>query len=174
MKTARRSLCAVLIIAFATPTSAGLLVKEVTENINKAAEGISSGQNGDKSSAPGGSSGKDCGALGAGCANGMEPLMQCMAKAEGYFWKLTADQLEKNMQQATALTPEQRQAWEADIASAREAHVNNARRITPADPQDPDRYLKRLTDDQQVAIGTEASAFIQATRNDCNAKYSRF
>lgn len=118
--------------------------------------------------------GRNCGALGAGCADGMNPLVACMDEKKGYLWKVLADAVEEKRDRSPGLTGQQRADIDADIAAMRAAHVAGARRVEPVDPANPDRYNTWLTPQEYSTAATYASQAINDHRQACNQKYAKF
>jgi F0F1-type ATP synthase membrane subunit c/vacuolar-type H+-ATPase subunit K len=120
-----------------------------------------------------GQGGRNCGALGTGCADGMKPLVACIEEKDGYLWKVLADAVEEKRDR-TPLSPQQRNEIDADIAALRAAHAAGAARVAPVDPARPDRYNSWLAPEEYSVAATHASQSINAHTEACNAKYARF
>jgi hypothetical protein len=118
--------------------------------------------------------GRNCGALGTGCADGMKPLVACMDEKNGYLWKVLADTVEAKRDRSPGLTAQQRVDIDADIAALRAAHAAGARRVEPVDPARPERYNSWLTPEEYSAAAGYASQSINDHTQACNAKHSRF
>ncbi len=118
-----------------------------------------------------GRSSRDCGALGAGCADGMAPLVACMREVS--FWGEMAAAVERKRDMNT-WSPEQLAELNADIAAMHAAHAADANRVTPADASRPDRHLDWLTPEEYSAAATAASQKLNAHRDECNRKHARF
>lgn len=115
---------------------------------------------------------RNCGALGAGCADGMQPLVTCMA--EKSFWGEMANAVEEKRDAAPELSPEQVADMNADIAAMREAHAAGSGQVQPVDPSRPNRHTDWLTPDEYSQAATRASATLTAHRQSCNDRYARF
>lgn len=115
---------------------------------------------------------RNCGALGAGCADGLTPLVACMAEVT--LWGELADAVQRKRDTATGLSAEDLQAMDADIAAMRAAHAADARRVTPVDPAKPNRHIDWLTPEEYSQAATAASQKINAHRQECNRKYTGF
>jgi hypothetical protein len=120
------------------------------------------------------SGGRNCGALGAGCADGMKPLVACMDEKNGWLWKVLADAVEEKRDRSPGLTAQQRVDIDADIAALRAAHVAGARRVEPVDPARPERYNSWLTPEEYSTAATGAMQSIDEHTKACNAKHARF
>jgi hypothetical protein len=120
------------------------------------------------------SGGRNCGALGTGCADGMNPLVACMDEKNGYLWKVLADAVEAKRDRTPGLTAQQRIDIDADIAALRAAHAAGARRVEPVDPARPERYNSWLTPEEYSTAATYASQSINDHTQACNARHSRF
>lgn len=121
-----------------------------------------------------GAGGRNCGALGAGCADGMSPLVACMDEKKGYLWKVLADAVEQKRDRSPGLTGQQRADIDADIAALRTAHAAGARRVEPVDPGNPDRYNTWLTPEEYSTAATYAAQAINAHTQECNRKHAKF
>jgi hypothetical protein len=117
--------------------------------------------------------GRNCGALGTGCADGMSPLVACMDEKNGYLWKVLADAVEEKRDR-TGLSGQQRADIDADIAALRAAHAAGARRVEPVDPAHPDRYNSWLTPEEYSVAATYASQSINEHTQACNRKHAKF
>jgi len=115
---------------------------------------------------------RNCGALGAGCADGMQPLVTCMA--EKSFWGEMADAVERKRGGASGLSGEQQQEMDADIAAMRAAHAAQAGRVQPVDPAKPNRHTDWLTPEEYSQAATQTSATLNAHRQVCNDRYAGF
>jgi len=114
---------------------------------------------------------RNCGALGAGCADGMAPLVACMNEVS--FWGEMAVAVERK--RATgAWSAEQLAEIDADIAALHAAHASGANRVTPADPARPNRHFDWLTPEEYSAAATAASQKLNSHRQECNRKHAHF
>jgi len=114
---------------------------------------------------------RNCGALGAGCADGLAPLVACVNEVS--FWGEMAAAVERKRAAGT-WTPEQLAEIDADIAAMHAAHAAGANRVEPADPARPNRHLDWLTPEEYSAAATAASQKLNAHREECNRKHVRF
>jgi hypothetical protein len=115
---------------------------------------------------------RDCGALGAGCMDGMQPLVACMK--EKSFWSEMADAVEQKRDASTDLSAQQRADMDADLVAMRAAHAAGAGRVEPVDPAKPNRHTDWLTPEEYSLAATQASATINAHRQVCNDKHAKF
>lgn len=115
---------------------------------------------------------RNCGALGAGCMDGMKPLVACMDEVS--FWGEMADAVEQKRNSAQGLSAEQLADMDADIAAMRAAHAKSAPRVDPVDPSKPSRHTDWLTPEEYSVAATAASQKLNAHREDCNRRYSGF
>jgi hypothetical protein len=84
-------------------------------------------------------------------------MQQCMAELQGLRWKVLADKLEAKMATQT-LSAADRAAWEADIAVARQAQASGGATMPQSpDPQNPMRWMMRLSPEEQLAWNQEAA-----------------
>ena len=118
--------------------------------------------------------GRNCGALGTGCADGMRPLVACMEEKDGYLWKVLADAVEAKRDATPGLSSQQLVDINADIAALRAAHAAGAARVEPVDPARPSRYNDWLTPQEYSAAAGHANQSINEHREACHAKHSRF
>jgi hypothetical protein len=118
--------------------------------------------------------GRNCGALGAGCADGMNPLIACMNEKDGWLWKRLGDAVEAKRDASPGLSAQQRSEIDQDIAALRAAHAAGAPRVAVVDPARPDRYNTWLTPQEYSVAATQASQEINTHTQDCNAKHAKF
>lgn len=118
-----------------------------------------------------GQSRRNCGALGAGCADGMKPLVACMDEVS--FWSEMAVHVERKRDTGT-WTPEQLAEINADLAAMRAAHEKGARAVEPVDPARPNRHFDWLTPEEYSAAARATSERLNAHREECNRKYAHF
>ena len=114
---------------------------------------------------------RNCGALGAGCADGMAPLVACMNEVS--FWGEMAVAVERKREAGT-WSAQQLAEIDADIAALHAAHAAGANRVAPADPARPNRHFDWLTPEEYSASATAASQKLNAHREECNRKHARF
>jgi hypothetical protein len=117
---------------------------------------------------------RNCGALGAGCADGMKPMVACYDEKKGYLWKVLADTIEEKRDRTPGLTAGQLTDINADIAALRRAHAAGAPRVEAVDPARPDRYNSWLTGSEFSAAANTANTAIREHEEVCTQKYSRF
>lgn len=118
--------------------------------------------------------GRNCGALGAGCADGMNPLVACMDEKGGWLWKRLGDAVEAKRDASPGLSTQQQFEINQDIDALRAAHAAGAARVQPVDPARPDRYNTWLTPQEYSVAATQASQEINTHTQDCNAKHAKF
>jgi hypothetical protein len=115
---------------------------------------------------------RNCGALGAGCADGLQPLVACMNEVS--FWGEMADAVERKRQSAEGLGATELADMSADIAAMRAAHAANASRVEPVDTARPNRHTDWLSPEEYSAAATAAARKLDAHREDCNRKHAKF
>ena len=115
---------------------------------------------------------RNCGALGAGCADGMQPLVTCMA--EKSFWGEMANAVEQKRDGTAGLSPQQILEMDADIAAMRAAHAAGSGQVLAVDPSRPNRHTDWLAPEEYSQAATRASATLTAHRQYCNDRYVRF
>jgi uncharacterized protein YdbL (DUF1318 family) len=115
---------------------------------------------------------RNCGALGAGCADGMQPLVTCMA--EKSFWGEMASAVEQKRDGTSGLSAQQVSEMDADIAAMRAAHAAGSGQVQPVDPSRPNRHTDWLTPEEYSQAATRASATLTAHRQSCNDRHVRF
>jgi hypothetical protein len=104
----------------------------------------------------------------ATCANGMDDIVNCMHQAKGYYYRLVAAKLEEK-RSIKDLTDDERQELEADISSVKDAITTD--RVVDPDPADPQRWLQKLTKDDQKQINGLNSKYSKEVREDCDARF---
>jgi hypothetical protein len=108
---------------------------------------------------------RDCGALGAGCADGLNAVVAC--KSQKSFWSEMANFVEGKRASAA---PDDLAAMDADIATMRAAHAAKTSKLQPTDGSSPDRYLGWFSsDEEQSAVNTQIAQTINAHRRQCDA-----
>ncbi len=87
----------------------------------------------------------------------MNAMQQCLAQVSGLRWQILADKLEAKMATQT-LSAAERAAWEADIGVARQAQASGGATMPQSpDPQNPMRWMMRLSPEEQLAWNTEVA-----------------
>lgn len=120
------------------------------------------------------SGGRNCGALGTGCADGTKNLVACMDRHTAYHYgELLAPALQKKLD-AGIFTAGSRADLEFDIKAVKAAGAPPYAKVAAADPAKPHRYLSWLTPQEQADIMNESNRRSNENREECNAKYSRF
>lgn len=108
--------------------------------------------------------------LGATKMDGLTKFADCQNEAIGYRERLIADRLELKLANTPGLSPQERALWLADIAALRQ--VQQTRKpFSPPNPRDPQRYLLGLTDQEQVAINSINSRYVQEVHLKCEQLY---
>ncbi len=121
-----------------------------------------------------GSGGRNCGALGAGCADGMNDLVSCMNRHTAYHYgELLAPALQQKLD-AGIFTAGSRTDLEFDLKAVKAAGAPPYAKVAAADPAKPHRYLSWLTPQEQADIMNESNRRSNENREECNAKYARF
>jgi hypothetical protein len=85
----------------------------------------------------------------------------------GLRWSIMADKLQQTLDGATSLTAQQRADLAADIRSTRNAAEQGLGQPQAADPNNPYRFMTWLSNDDQVAIGTEFGAQVPTFMAKC-------
>lgn len=107
--------------------------------------------------------------LGATNLNGLTVFSDCVNRSVGYREKLIADRLEARLANTPALTPQDRGLWLAEINALRQVTAGVPYRAP--DPNNPQRYLAALTNDEQVAINSLTNRNAQEINLECEQKY---
>lgn len=119
------------------------------------------------------SGGRNCGALGAGCANGMDALMACMDQRKGHhFGELLAPAL-KGKLDAGVFTAGSREDLEYDLQAVKAAAAPPYE-LVPSDAARPHRYLDWLSPQEQADIMNESNRYAAALQKECNDRHARF
>lgn len=120
------------------------------------------------------SGGRNCGALGAGCADGMNDLVSCMNRGNArHYGELLAPALQKKLD-AGVLAAGTREDLEFDIAAVKAAAAPPYGKVQAADPSKPHRYLSWLTPQEQADIMNDSNRYNTELQKECNEKYARF
>jgi len=116
---------------------------------------------------------RNCGALGTGCADGMNPLIACLDRHNTvHYGELLAPALQRKLDQGV-LRAGSRADLEHDLKVVKAAAAPPYK-LVPADTSRPYRYLDWLTPEEQAEIMNESSLRSNALRQECNAKHARF
>ena len=105
----------------------------------------------------------------ATCANGMDDIANCMHQTKGYYYRLVAANLEEKFKNDQNMSDEQRKDMQADIASVKDA-INTGNVVDP-DPNNSQRWLKDLTDEDQMEINRTNSKYMREVHDDCEARF---
>jgi len=98
-----------------------------------------------------------------------EQHKNCMASLGGLRWQLMAEHMEQKLGAMPNLSAQERKAWDEDIAVVRAAAQSNARTMPQSpDPNNPMRYMTRLTPQDQMAMIQEQSARSQQLLAGCS------
>jgi hypothetical protein len=104
----------------------------------------------------------------ATCANGMDNIANCMHQGKGYYYRLVADNLQKKLE--TGDFEGDRAQFQADVKSVEEA-IDSGNNPVDADPNDQQRWLHRLTRDDQQSIQKLNSKYMNEVRVDCDQRF---
>ena len=116
---------------------------------------------------------RNCGALGAGCADGMNPLIACMDQHNTvHYGELLAPALQRKLDQGV-FKAGGRADLEYDLKAVKAAAAPPYK-LVPAEGSPPYRYLDWLTPEEQAEIMNESNRRGNALRQECNAKHARF
>lgn len=183
--------CGALAVAFVTllcctTASAGLLDKlnQATKKLNDYNAKQQSGQGG-QAAGQSGSTRKDedpdrpldlykqegfkgsCeGKRSATCMDYMEAVDHCMDPLKGYRMKVTADRIEKKLK-TEQLNDKQRKDLENDLVGIKEAHKNKTDNPTINGEKNSQKYLDRISEEDQVYINAEYQKFYKKIYNKC-------
>ena len=93
----------------------------------------------------------------------------CMDALTGLRWQLMAERMEQKLQSLLNVPAQERRAWEEDIAVVRAAQQSGAKTMPQSpDPNNPMRYLTRLTPQDQIAMAQEQATRMQQLLASCN------
>ncbi len=108
------------------------------------------------------------GANSATCANGLDDYANCMNQTKGYYYRLVADNLETKLKSGNFSEQEQKDL-EVDIASVKDA-VDTGR-VNDPDPQNPQRWFKHLSKEDQMQINGTNSKYMNEVHTDCESRF---
>ena len=100
---------------------------------------------------------------------GLQNFVDCQNRVQGHSEHLMADRLQAKLEKSTALTPEDRDIWLAEIRALRQ--VKPAQPYKAPDPKNPQRYFLGLTNEEQTAINSMHNRFVQENTLACEKKY---
>lgn len=104
----------------------------------------------------------------ATCANGLDDYANCMHQTKGYYYRLVAEVLENKLKNNN-LSDEERKNLEADIVSVKAA-IETGNVVDP-DPQNPQRWFKKLTKEDQKSINGTNGKYMKEVHDDCEARF---
>lgn len=103
----------------------------------------------------------------ATCQNGMDNLVNCMHQSKGYYFRLLADNLEKKLKDDYA--EEDLVLLKEDIESVKAAIETG--QVVDADPNERQRYLSWLNEEDQQEINAVNIKYINEVRQDCDQRF---
>jgi hypothetical protein len=106
----------------------------------------------------------------ATCMNGMDDLMNCMHQAKGYFYRLIAVNLEGQLADNKELTAQQRKDMAVDLEAVKAAVATG--KIVEPDPNNRQRWLRWLSQEEDMEIQKQNIKYTQEVRADCNARFA--
>jgi hypothetical protein len=99
----------------------------------------------------------------------LEQRNACMGSMQGLRWQLMAERMEQKLRAMSNLSGKDRQAWDEDIAVVRAAASSGAATMPQSpDPQNPMRYMTRLTPDDQMALNQDYATRSQELMASCS------
>jgi len=107
--------------------------------------------------------------LGATKLDGLKGFADCQNQALGHRERLIGDRLEAKLAKSTALTAEEHAIWVAEIRALHQ--VTPSQPYKAPDEKNSQRYFLGLTDEEQVAINSMHSRFVQEINLACEKKY---
>ncbi len=107
--------------------------------------------------------------LGATKLEGLTKFNDCQNQALGHREHLIGDRLEAKLTKTTALNPEERAIWVAEIQALHQVTASHPYKAP--DEKNSQRYFLGLTDDEQVAINSMNSRYQQEIQLACEKKY---
>jgi len=106
----------------------------------------------------------------ATCQNGMDNEINCLHRSQGYYYRLVADNLEGKLKNSgQGLSDQDRKDLEADIAAVKAAIDTN--KVVSPDPQNPNRWIQRLTRDDQMQINQLNIKYMNEVHTDCDKRF---
>jgi hypothetical protein len=105
----------------------------------------------------------------ATCQNGLDDLVNCMNQSKGYYFRLLANHFETQLNENAPADDQERADIEADIASLNEAVYSG--QVVDPDPDNPQRYLQRLSKEEQIEINKMNSKYMKEVREDCDERF---
>jgi hypothetical protein len=112
-------------------------------------------------------------ALGATDLSGLERWNECQRRAMGYLERITAERMQQKLDISTALTAEEKAVWAADIAALAAVTLEQPGFRGP-DPNDPNHYLKGLTEAEFHALNSMNQRRQQENNLDCESTIGGF
>ncbi len=105
----------------------------------------------------------------ATCQNGMDNIVNCTHQSKGYFYRLIVAKLNERLQTDKELTQEDLGMLKADIASVTAAIKTDT--VIDPDPNEPQRYLSWLNEEEQQDIQKTNLKYIDEVRKDCDNRF---
>ena len=163
-----------LLAAFvATFVSCGSAIAQpkFLDKLNNAAKKLESSAAKGAQSAPAQSApAQPAGSGGATDLRYLDEHQACYDPLKGYRSKITADMLEAKLGTQTGLTPQQRSAWQEDLAAVRAAEAAGSDDVKSPDPKDAHRYLSHLTKQEQTDLNGKYGARYNEVTSGCLGK----
>ena len=107
--------------------------------------------------------------LGATKLDGLTKFSDCQNQALGHREHLIGDRLDAKLAVTTALNPEERNIWVAEIRALHD--VTPSKPYKAPDEKNSQRYFLGLTNEEQVAINSMHSRYVQEVNLACEKKY---
>jgi hypothetical protein len=105
----------------------------------------------------------------ATCQNGMDNLVNCMNQSKGYYYRLVAAKLEDGLNNTPDLSDQDRRDLQADIAAVKDGIKTS--QVADPDPNNPQRWLSWLTDEDQQEINRLNSKYMREVHDDCDQRF---
>lgn len=106
----------------------------------------------------------------ATCMNGMDDLMNCMHQTKGYFYRLISVNLEGQLENNKDLTAQQRKDMATDLEAVKAAVATG--KIVEPDPDNRQRWLRWLSQEEDMEIQKQNIKYAQEVRTDCNDRFA--
>lgn len=156
-------LLALLASGFSAPAAAQSLLdklKHATQQLEQTTQAIRQ-----HDQQPASASGKNCGALGAGCLDYMNTVTDCLAPLHGYRAKVWADVIDQRLASGNGVSAAQRKNLEEDREAYRTAE---AAKTDTVDARISGRMFEDLPRDDQVEVNRRYGIYYNQIMSKCN------
>jgi len=108
-------------------------------------------------------------ALGATKLDGLTNLTDCTNQSQGYRERIIGERMAAKLAISSALSAEERALWQADVDALKAVKPGSP--FIPPNAKEPQHYLLGLKDEEQQALNSTATRYMQEVNLECEKKY---